>query len=996
MQLTKALLSAALPSTGTFDFRQMTTITKPTTKLSAVNNTHLSGFNSKNDVNKSNVITTINTSKRPFSEVNPVSNEHELEWSDNNVNFDEDFDETIGAAEMVDSGASAATNSESGVDQSLRKNFEEYVKKQCRSLGFTRDQVNAIRLLVTLRQGRASLMTYDSVMKWHLECSGDLHYSQSVRQSPAFITRDKLFKMLRERYSYDKLYHQETIITLPHSKARALIVWNDAKAAMTSLLTDPRITDDDYLFFEDNPLSSPPNQINYVEDLNTGRAYTKTYKKLIKKPGEQVLLPVLFYIDGASTGQFADLQITAVKFTLGIFSRKAREQDHFWRILGYIPAVMKHKSQGRRMMLDSSHVDGIMAHQDFLDDEGLADNSDVNKAQDFHAMLEVVLESYVDLQDTGFYWDLAYKKKVFKDIEFVLFTPFIIADGEEADKLCGKYLSRTATVAQLCRYCECPTNKSDVPLARYPLKTTAKISRLIRNEDDLALQQMSQHRLQNSMYALRYGAHNKQGVHGACPVEMLHALLLGLFKYTRDCFFEQIGETSKSADEINALSKQFGGLLSRQSERDLPVTRFANGIKRGKLMANEHPGILLCMAAVLRSTQGHALLTKKTRHFGSDEAIRDWSQLVETLLQWERWLKSDSMEKKHVREAEQKHRYILYLLKKVAKRASGMQFKITKFHGVVHMADDILNFGVPMEFDSGSNESGHKATKIAARLTQKNEETFDRQTAIRLEEVHLLDMATLEMEEKPIANYGNHTSPSLKQPPPKENVPIGGAELTVKYDAEVEDYVVLLTSRSADGGKAMLEKGLVSFIAGLQIAVQDYMKKVPLRTHHKRKGQIFRGHNKYRGKVWRDWALIDWGDEGVLPNKIWGFVDLRALPVEQRVIYNDMRLEPSVYAIVESAKFVEDTDELEKSEIFVPISKEVVTTADNSVSGLRFYMADVEAIVQAIAVIPDIGGESNAYFMVKERETWQTDFMDFLERPLNLAEELSDEESDDL
>ena len=78
--------------------------------------------------------------------------------------------------------------------------------------------------------------------------------------------------------------------------------------------------------------------------------------------------------------------------------------------------------------------------------------------------------------------------------------------------------------------------------------------------------------------------------------------------------------------------------------------------------------------------------------------------------------------------------------------------------------------------------------------------------AIRLEEVHLLDMATLEMDKKPIANYGNHMSPSLKQPPPKENVPIGGAELTVKYDAEVEDYVVLLTSRSADGGKAMLEK----------------------------------------------------------------------------------------------------------------------------------------------------------------------------------------------
>jgi hypothetical protein len=46
------------------------------------------------------------------------------------------------------------------------------------------------------------------------------------------------------------------------------------------------------------------------------------------------------------------------------------------------------------------------------------------------------------------------------------------------------------------------------------------------------------------------------------------------------------------------------------------------------------------------------------------------------------------------------------------------------------MADGILNFGVPMEVDTGSNESGHNATKTAARLTQKNEKTFDLQTAI--------------------------------------------------------------------------------------------------------------------------------------------------------------------------------------------------------------------------------------------------------------------------
>ena len=48
-----------------------------------------------------------------------------------------------------------------------------------------------------------------------------------------------------------------------------------------------------------------------------------------------------------------------------------------------------------------------------------------------------------------------------------------------------------------------------------------------------------------------------------------------------------------------------------------------------------------------------------------------------------------------------------------------MKLKLTKFHGVVHMADDILNFGVPLEVDTGTNESGHTPMKTAARLTQK-------------------------------------------------------------------------------------------------------------------------------------------------------------------------------------------------------------------------------------------------------------------------------------
>jgi len=83
---------------------------------------------------------------------------------------------------------------------------------------------------------------------------------------------------------------------------------------------------------------------------------------------------------------------------------------------------------------------------------------------------------------------------------------------------------------------------------------------------------------------------------------MLHALFLGIFKYTRDIFFDRIGKYSKLADDINAFAQTYGELFTHQSRRDPIRTKFKKGIQKGKLMAKEYRGVLVIMAAILRST----------------------------------------------------------------------------------------------------------------------------------------------------------------------------------------------------------------------------------------------------------------------------------------------------------------------------------------------------------------------------------------------------------
>ena len=524
---------------------------------------------------------------------------------------------------------------------SVLLDFREYRQEALDCPPLTKKHVDAINLMFTLRKTKASLETYDSIMEWHLKATGAMHEHESVTLCDGFISRDKLFTFLRKRYNMEKGHNIPTEIILPYSKARAKIICNDAGKMIQSLLTDPRIKATDYLFFDNNnPFAPPQEDLSYIGDLNTGKAYIETWHKLITNPNKQILVPVPIYIDGTVTGQFAHLPITPVKISLGIFTREARDRDYMWRTLGYIPATSREKARGKRLLIDSGHVDGTMPYLESLEDEGQVADKNVVKAQDMHTILATILEGFVEIQKAGLRWDLQIGGRVFRDVEFKFFVPFIKADTEEADKLCGSFLARTRNVAQLCRYCECPTAYSDQPLAKYPYKTPKKIGKLVSDNDIEALKALSQQPIKNATYALRFGAHNSQGVHGACPMDMLHHIYLGIFKNIRDCFFEQLGENSQVAEEADALAKEYGVLFSRQSERDMPKMKFSKGIRDGKLTGKEYVGVILLMLAVLRSSLGRPMV-QGARQFKKDpNALPDWIMMLETLLEFQSWMKS--------------------------------------------------------------------------------------------------------------------------------------------------------------------------------------------------------------------------------------------------------------------------------------------------------------------------------------------------------------------
>jgi len=223
------------------------------------------------------------------------------------------------------------------------------------------------------------------------------------------------------------------------------------------------------------------------------------------------------------------------------------------------------------------------------------------------------------------------------------------------------------------------------------------------------------------------------------------------------------------------------------------------------------------------------------------------------------------------------------------------------------------------------------------------------------------------------------------------------ARIVVYWDEETGDAGFELKTRSKSAGSTVMNTELVQFLLGLQdmLAANLPNNHILIYTRHKRGSTIFHGHPNYRGQgPWKDWALIDWAGYGSLPCHISCFVVLDCVPASKNGMkYGGVTLKNATYAVVESCLAEENV--VGRSELFVPYRKETGdVNADGEVESRVFYLAETEAIVAPCAVIPDIGGPPNRYFLLRSREDWHKLFIQWVDAP-HAADDMTEEEVGD-
>jgi len=339
------------------------------------------------------------------------------------------------------------------------------------------------------------------------------------------------------------------------------MVTNNTGKVIQSLLTRPENKSKHYICYNHDPFKQPPKDLDYISDANMGKCYSETYDELIADPTTHVLCEFQIAANGTHLGQFSWYELTRMQIAFGCLSREAREKNYNWGTLGWIANIPKDKAQGKRSFVESGHADSTHLRAQLTHDEGLIGVAgSVHPAQGLHVVISFVLKGFVQLQRTGFTWDLMHNGRLHKDVKMTPFVSFLCVDTKEADLFCGKCLNRNKHVTHLCHECHCPTDQSDNHLANYKAKTQNQIATLVLRKDEMQLKEMSQQCILNAYYDIQFRCHNEMGIHGACPMEMLHAIYLGVLKHARDISFEHVGNASKVAQEVDALAMLCGEL----------------------------------------------------------------------------------------------------------------------------------------------------------------------------------------------------------------------------------------------------------------------------------------------------------------------------------------------------------------------------------------------------------------------------------------------------
>jgi hypothetical protein len=753
-----------------------------------------------------------------------------------------------------------------------------------------------LKLITLLNKSKVPLHLYESIQKWaHDSACAGTDFTRN------YLSRSHVIKDMTSQFDMESShFHPMVVNYLPDEKPTILHV-SSFIDAVYSLLSNHELSNEDNLAFPDpiSPFLHEPaigqEHGHNSSELHHCKWYKDTHIARCLNP-DDVLCPIILYMDGVSTDAFGRLGLTPLNMCLGIHKAEIRTLKESWVTLYYHP-----------------------------DDEGESalhsqKTTALDKLKNLHRALDVVFTEFRAVTAAGgLRWDhLKYGGSTHK-VNFIFCICFVIGDTEMHDKLCGRYQARTSTTKCLCRHCDCPLLESINVDFRSHLHTKAAFERNFVSNNFDYFTNISHHPISNAFHKLDMGE-NPNNIHLASPGELLHMIQKGMEERVVEGLKNFVIDAPDDSDkkkrrrhaslrELDNLGLYYGSLIGRQSDRDFPRTKFKSSLFSGtKKAGHEQAGVLLNLVISMISDRGRQILLYERTLSASH--VHDQVLLFELSLGLEEYLKKTSFSSAEVRNTHKAMQYILHTLDNVTKRG-GMGNLLIKNHLLLHLQKYMKLWGAPRQWNSGPSESHHKTeVKALSKNTQRRADSLVIQTAQRYTELRVLRTAARAY------GFSDKQVENNKVPVSLQHVPVTGTSYSIGFNS-LNMPCMRWENRSHYARSSILPT-VIQFVCHHILRLLTFLPniehKVCCFTEHKRTNGVnriilrahpdFRSQNGHAGVVWYDWAYFKVADiDDDVPCQILCFMDLSNL---ERGVEHDVSgyiiKGPSQYAVVRKFK----------------------------------------------------------------------------------------------
>ena len=883
-------------------------------------------------INKVSMVTSIPESMNVTNEEDDDSNENDEEEEDNNsfAHFDPFSDSSQGGSSddkeqliMNEDGNCTIEDLVQGIDTSFdntdleelleqyNHEYEEEVNENQDSDGYSSDETSThndeenepipiggnaamraqVSLLRLLEESSVPIGLFDKIMDWASEAKS---FGYDFPTTPK--RRATIIKHFSTRFQMHDMHAKETTFPM-EGGGLGTITHFDFEAMVHSLLADPRIAKSLIINWE-NPNEGVGNKASPdVGDIHTGKWFHNTQKRMCTDRND-LLCPIILACDRAhcDEGGKSRLSLEPMLFTLAIIPQELRVYEWAWRPLGY---------------LNNLHL---------APSAEIAARSPGQNVRNTHRMLRIMFAGLESLQqDGGLYVNVLNQESQGSVMQllFKFAIAFVIGDCKGHDVLCGRYASHQ--ILMLCRDCNCSLNNADDHTIICQMRNISDIKKLTdqapTTEVLSQLQVLGQHYVRNAFYHLDFGE-NPGGIHTATPIEILHGLELGWFKYALRGFFQLL--TPAHVKQFDLLSKGFSEQHKHQSYRDFPRTSFPHGFSNvTRLQGHEYVGCLLLSVLILSSRPWKVLM--ETISPKSQRRIKQYHELFEILLSFHAFTKRKEHPKRlfRIKRGESQSpataaiAVCIQKFKTVVRRKKGHGSKLTKVHQMPHLGHYIEQFGAAINWFGAPCESLHKHfVKKPGKKTQRRPDSFEHQSARRLVESYVIGLAHGQI----MGHFKDkQTSPFSR--------PIGGSKFNIHVELNrhgnytVGCHRIVWKEKKSTKNKMRTSLHVGAIISTIKSCYTLFPRSpngtivIPCFTEHKSEGVIYHGHPNFRGLgQWHDYAYFNW--EGVpdpLIARIQFFVDLShandecVMSDKERYVIEHFYTEPTYYAVTQSS-----------------------------------------------------------------------------------------------